>query len=370
MKTNNTISLMVSSLSGGGAEGVCVNIANCFAEKGWKVDLVIYNLNNEDIHDRLSAKVNLVVLNVNHARQSSMPLLKYIFKNKPEKILVFNYEISVLLVILRLIFRLKIKIISRNINTLSIKIDQFKQQNFWTKFVVSNLIKFFYKKIDHIVNQCYGMQDDLLSIYPGLNKISSVIYNPLPSRYEDYENKNDLTRIKKKNYILFVGRLEKQKALHYAIEGFYKIADIFPDLRLKIVGKGSLEWDLKQKVNEYGISNRVDFEGFQKNIIPYYLYAKATILTSIYEGYPNVLIESLCMNTPVVSFDCRSGPNEIIKDGVNGYLVKYLDIDDLKKKLTLTLKNKFNYKDLKNTINHNKMSIVFENYEKLINSYN
>ena len=71
------------------------------------------------------------------------------------------------------------------------------------------------------------------------------------------------------------------------------IAEEFPKLRLKIVGKGSLENDLKQKASKLNILNKIDFEGFQKNIAPYYLYANATLLTSSYEGYPNVLIESL-----------------------------------------------------------------------------
>ena len=119
---------MISSLCGGGAEGVCVSIANSFANNDWQVDLVILNLHDEVYLSRLSDKVNLVVLNVNHARYSMLPLLKYIYKNKIKTILVFNYELAVILVILRFILRLKIKIISRNINTLSIKIKKFGQQ--------------------------------------------------------------------------------------------------------------------------------------------------------------------------------------------------------------------------------------------------
>ena len=86
-----------------------------------------------------------------------------------------------------------------------------------------------------------------------------------------------------------MGRLEKQKAFNYAIEAFSGIKDNFPNLRLKIVGQGSLKQELKQKAIDLNVENRVDFEGFQKDIIPYYLHSKATVLTSIYEGYPNVL---------------------------------------------------------------------------------
>ena len=114
----------------------------------------------------------------------------------------------------------------------------------------------------------------------------------------------------------------KIKGFHHAIKAFACIVEKYPYLRLKIVGKGSQEKNLKKIAEKYSVLKKVDFEGFHKEIIPYYLHARVTILPSLYEGYPNVLIESISMNTPVIAFDCPSGPNEIIIDGVNGYLVR------------------------------------------------
>ncbi len=169
--------------------------------------------------------------------------------------------------------------------------------------------------------------------------------------------------------MLCVGRLEKQKAFHIAIEVFAGIANKFPHLRLKIVGKGSLEKELRQKAHDFNVASRVDFEGFRKDIIPYYLYANATLLTSIYEGYPNVLIESIALNTPVVSFDCPGGPREIIKNGVNGYLVENLDVNDFKKKISNLLQTKFNFEDLKISIKKNDIKKVFKQYEDIVNLF-
>ena len=369
MNLNKKITLIISSLTGGGAEGICISIANSFANNGWHVDLVVLNLNNEAYLDRISSNVNLVVLSVNHTRYSFIPLSKYLFKNKVKTVLVFNHELAVILVVIRLLLRIKIKIISRNISVLSIKIKQFKQKGFWSRNIVGPLIKYFYHKIDYVVNQCHSMRDDLITIYPQLSKNSNVIYNPISLHIEDYANKYDLTKIKKKDYIMCVGRLEHVKAFHYAIEGFSGISSQFPKLRLKIVGQGSLEQNLKQKAIDCSVENKVDFEGFQKDIIPYYSHAKATVLTSLYEGYPNVLLESLAMNTPVIAFDCPGGTNEIIQDGLNGYLVKYQDVDDLKKKLLSLLLNNYNNYDLKNSIKKNKNEQVFKHYEKLVNSF-
>ena len=110
MNSNKKITLLISTLSGGGAESVCVSIANIFADNDWQVDLVVLNLNNEAYLNRLSKKVNLIVLKVNHARYSILSLLKYIYKNKVKKILVFNYELTVILVALRIFLKLRIKL--------------------------------------------------------------------------------------------------------------------------------------------------------------------------------------------------------------------------------------------------------------------
>ena len=367
---NKNISLLISSLAGGGSEAVCVSIANCLVNKGWKVDLVILNLNNELYLDNLSNKVSLIVLNKKNSRYSIFSLLKYIYKERPTKFLIFNYELTVIINILRLLFKIKIKIISRNSNTLTLKIRQFQDKGFWSKNIVLPLIKHFYHRTDHIVNQCYAMREDLINMYPKLKKNSSVIYNPIPIHVQKYVNKYDLSKIKKNDYILCVGRLEKQKAFNYAIEAFAGIKDKYPKLRLKIVGYGSMLRELKQKTIDFNIERRVDFEGFQKDIVPYYLHAKGTILSSLYEGYPNVLIESIAMNTPVVAFDCPSGPREIIQNGLNGYLVKYKDVNDLKNNILKLMDNKFNYENLKDSLKKNQIKYVIKNYEDLINKYN
>ena len=363
------ISLIINSLTGGGAEGICVNIANNLASNGWQVDLVVLNLNNEVYLDRISANVNLVVLNVNHTRNSFIPLIKYFYKNQIKTILVFNHELAVILIMLRSLIRIDIKIISRNISILSFKIKQFETRGYWEKYIVGPLIKYFYHKLDHVVNQSNNMRNDLIELYPQLYQNSSVIYNPISKQIDDYTKNHDLTEITKKEYLLCVGRLEKVKAFHKAIEAFAGISEKFPNLRLKIVGQGSLEQKLKKTANNYGVANKVDFEGFQKNVIPYYLYAKATILTSLYEGYPNVLIESIAMNTPVVAFNCEGGTREIVKDGLNGYLVDNQDVSDLMKKLSISLLKKYNVKDLRNSIKKNQIQNVLNHYEKLLSLY-
>ncbi|MCG3741547.1 glycosyltransferase [Vibrio cincinnatiensis] len=361
---NKKITLFISSLAGGGAEGVCVNVANGLADHGWQVNLLVLHTNNVAYLERVSPKVNLVVLGINHARHAPLPLLRYIRQHKPEKMLVFNYELAVLAVMLRSLFRFKTKIIARNINTFSKNTTQL--QGIWRRYIVTPLINYFYNKCDHIINQCQAMRDDLISVFPHLADKTSVIYNPVAKHVEDYAKAHDLTQVEKQDYLLCVGRLEKQKAFHYAIEGFAGIANDFPTLRLKIVGQGSLEQSLKQCAQDFGVTDRVDFEGFQADMIPYYLYAKATLLTSLYEGFPNVLIESITLGTPVIAFDCPSGPREIIQEGVNGYLVDYQCLVSLVRALSTVLVRKNNPKVVFSTAGAYKISFTISAYVNII----
>lgn len=363
---NKRVTFLISSLAGGGAEGVCVNVANGLAEQGWQVDLVVLHLNNAAYHDRVSDKVNLVVLDVNHARYAGLPLLKYIRQHKPKTVLVFNYELAVMLVLLRFWFRFNATIIARNVSTFSQNRNQLR--GFWRKYVVKPLINSIYSHVDHVVNQCQAMREDLIALYPQLAEKSSVIYNPVAKHIEDYAKSHDLSQVEKQDYLLCAGRLENEKAFHYAIEGFAGVANEFPNLRLKIVGQGSLEQELRQCAVDFGVADRVDFEGFQKDMIPYYLYAKATVLTSLYEGFPNVLVESITLGTPVVAFDSPGGTSEIVQDGVNGYLVEYQDVADFKSKLVKLFNSSFNSEEVRGTISKNRLSEVTNFYKEIINS--
>lgn len=319
------ITFLISSLAGGGAEGVCVNIANGLARKGWEVDLVVFSLRNQAYLDRVSSEVSLINLNVKKARYSWLKVLKYLSGHRPKHLLAFEHETSIILVIIRLFSFLNFKITTRNINTFTHKKKM--KTNLWRRLIVWPLIDMFLGKVDCVINQCEAMEQDLLSVFPKLEGKTCVIYNPVNKIIEDAAKKIDFLELKKNNYLLCVGRLEEQKAFHYAIQAFAQVSKKYPELRLKIVGQGSLEEQLKEEAERLGVLGKVDFEGFQQNMIPYYLGAKCTLLTSLYEGFPNVLIESISLGTPVVAFNCPSGPSEIIEEGVNGWLAEHLDLD-------------------------------------------
>ena len=341
-----------------------MTLANGMAEDGWDVTLVVLNLENAVYQYRLDPKLKLVNLHKGHARTALFALWNYLLNARPERILAFNHQLVILLILIRIFSFLRFSIISRNINTLSLLREN--ESSLWHKYAVNYLVVLFYNKVDHVIAQSSGMKHDLVD-YFGLNddKIT-VINNPINQNIESFVKDHDLSKIKKQDYLLCIGRLSKAKAFHFAIRSFAVILPEFPGLRLKIVGKGPMEMQLKELAYDLGVFKNIDFEGFQPDVIPYYLNAKITVLTSLFEGFPNVLVESIALGTPVVAFNCSSGPSDIVQNGVNGFLVRYKDITHLKECLRSALTLKWDIHAINRSVLRYKSDAIITEYEKVI----
>lgn len=105
-------------------------------------------------------------------------------------------------------------------------------------------------------------------------------------------------------YFIFVGRFHPVKNISFLLDTFKKT-----NYKLLLIGDGALYEDYKEKYK----NKNIKFLGNKENPYPYIKHAKYTVLTSISEGFPNVLIESLYLGVPIISSDCRTGPREILK---------------------------------------------------------
>ena len=358
---------LIDSLGGGGAEAVCVTLANGLVERGWQVDLLVLSLRDAAYLDRVRADLNLLDFKVEQPRLSGLKMLNFIFKARPKMIVVFSPDLAVVLMILKTLFRFKTKIIVRNINTMSRVLKS--KKGFYQAVIVKNLFKVFFHKADHIINQCAEMEEDLLKVYPQLTSRSSVIYNPVNPGFELIAKEERCVDKESRPYLLCVGRLDEQKAFHLAIQAFQIIADRQPGLRLKILGQGVLESTLKAEAKKLGVADRVDFEGFQKDVAPFYLGAKATVLSSLYEGFPNVLIESITLGTPIVAFDCPSGPRESIIEGVNGFLVESQNVKALAAALEKVLITSFSERQIKETAKRFNSEAMIDQYSAFLRAF-
>ena len=153
------------------------------------------------------------------------------------------------------------------------------------------------------------------------------IYNPLElEKIEQLSNENISMDF---DFVLGVGRMvfDNNKQFDLMIEA-YSISELpTKNIKLVLLGDGEQKNDLENLVLKKDLKDKIVFLGFQKNPFPYFKNAKFTLLTSKYEGLPNVIAESLACETPVIAFDCLSGPKELILDRNNGLLIENQNLE-------------------------------------------
>tara|TARA_R110002074_G_scaffold203432_1_gene371320 strand:+ start:11397 stop:12494 length:1098 start_codon:yes stop_codon:yes gene_type:complete len=158
-----------------------------------------------------------------------------------------------------------------------------------------------------------------------LTKNVVQIYNPVdPSLLEQSHNYNANT-----NKIISVGRLSFQKNFLLLIDVAKKVLESNPNIQWDIYGDGYQENEIRSKIQEYGLEQQVILKGHVANIYEIYKEYSLMVMTSRFEGFPMSLIEGLATKLPLISFDIPTGPNEIIDEGVNGFLIKPEDVDEM-----------------------------------------
>ncbi|UCF06123.1 MAG: glycosyltransferase [bacterium] len=131
-----------------------------------------------------------------------------------------------------------------------------------------------------------------------------------------------------KPYIIAVGRLHPQKGFDMLIDAYHR-SGISDDYDLIILGEGAERERLTEQIRSLHLENEIKLPGVVENPFKYMKNARFFVLSSRYEGFGNVLVESLACGTTVVAFDCASGPSEIIEHGSNGVLVPAGDVNAL-----------------------------------------
>lgn len=168
---------------------------------------------------------------------------------------------------------------------------------------------------------------DLENYKKNLNRIKRIdyIYNPAI-----VENANVTTL--KNNIAISVGRLNYSKGFDNLLKIWKLVEEKNKNWKLLIIGDGEERDNLKKIINEYKLQN-VFLLPFQKNIEYYYENASIYVMTSRSEGFPMVLLEAQKKGLPIISFDCETGPSEIVIDGRNGYLIKQNNLYEFANKL-------------------------------------
>ena len=313
--------VFIRSMNGGGAQRVMVKYANGLHDAG--VDVTVLTLSKDGpFYRELNPKISVIAIPVKKLIWSVPFLIATIRKITPNVVFCTEPASNVILCFVKLFLPKSIRLVIRE--GLFPSVARKESRYFQTRLAYS-LAPYLYPIADQIVAIATELYLDLIENF-GLpaSKVCCIPVNPVVA-----DNMNSLMlqsvdhdwlRNSTRKYIVGVGRLEHQKDFSTLIKAFSHVRKT-EDLGLIIVGEGSEREMLTQLVRELDLDEFVEFVGFQSNPYPYMYRAETLVLSSVYEGLPNTLIEAIACGIYPVSTDCPSGPKDILKEGKYGRLV-------------------------------------------------
>ena len=318
------IIIVLPDLGGGGAERLHVYLANDWINRGFCVEFVVMRKGGELI-TLLDSSIKVTVLNVKRIGALIIPLSLHLYKSRPQIVLAAMWPLTSATIFAWLLSGRSGKLFLSDHENLTLSyLDQRRTKaNFLRK-----LIQFTYPFASGVIAVSSGVKQDLCLLGKLTSDKVRVIYNPAaigvsPVRETDTVRKQLWEGIFT-HHILSVGRLAVQKDQATLIKAFSMLPKEI-DAKLIILGDGPLKGDLLELVSKLGIERNVSFPGFVADPYPWFRSADLFVLPSRWEGFGNVLVESLECGLPVVSTDCPSGPAEILENGRYGKLVAVQD---------------------------------------------
>lgn len=297
--------IFCNSFSKGGGERIAVNLANGFYKLNEEV--ILFSIENNQTY-----KVEDGIKTIRNPFSTNIPVIGKLINNFSALLyLIYIVKINNIDIVISHLFRANyINIVSSFFSKhtsmvvthgsvlkylngkISSKINLFlikklypyaTQKVFLTERMKEDYIDYVGNSDNYVIANCYDLNE--------IKNLSKVRINDCP--------------FKPKEYFIFVGRFHSVKRINDILTAFSN-----NNLNVLLLGNGDLLDEFKKK---FGSNKRICFLGDKKNPFPYIKNAKATLLASESEGFPNVLIESLSLGVPIISSDCRTGPREILE---------------------------------------------------------
>lgn len=323
----------------GGVERTNIRLSRYFMRQGYQVDFLSLYFRGQIVEEAKACGVKLVELKQKRTAQAVHTIRRYVVKQKKEfQVYIIscqNYaNIICWFSLIGQRKNLKLIFTERN-NPISLQ----KYSVSYKDYFILWLMKKIYPCADQIIAISKELADDLSRL---VNTPVAYVYNPTFS--ENFEEKarevvDEEWFMEDIPVILSVGRFERQKDFPTLIQAFHKVREKRV-CRLVLVGDGTKRKALEELVDKLGLEQDVKFIAFDTN--PYKYMARATVfvVSSIYEGLCNTVIEATALHVPCVVTDCKSGPKEILLYGEGGKIVSVGDVEEMAEAIEWVLDNK------------------------------
>ena len=342
-------------LSMGGEERVLLNVLRNLVELNYDVDLLITwnhkennlfeseipkKVNYEFLFDSYNGK-NKLIKEIYRIKAKTTYLKKIEKKIKNEKYdIVIDYSSNLL-----------------KYDNFDIKIPVFAwihfSLTFGEKLTLEKTKKYKkqYKKYSKIFAITRVMKEEFINKVGIDEKKVELVYNPIDLKLIEKKAENVEKKYEnylKQDYFLQVSRLTQQKQPEHLVDIYYKLKQAGIKEKLYFIGDGEKKEIIKQKIKEYNLEDDIILLGQIENPYPFFKNAKLFVHTAKYEGLPTVLLESLALGTPVVSYDCPTGPRDILgKNSEYGELISLNDKDMFVEKVLELMNSKEKYEKYK-----------------------
>ncbi|MCO5132678.1 MAG: glycosyltransferase [Xanthobacteraceae bacterium] len=330
------VALFLPTLYSGGAERVQINLAEYFLAQGLTVDFVVCKYYGS-LKDKVPSGARLVSLDASRVMFSLPAYLRYLRAARPAVVLSSVENANIIACFGKMVSSHRHRLLVRLDNSLTEpgSLPMRIRRLFWTTVTAAT-----FHAADEFVAVSDGLKRQLARL-PGVgSKPIHRIYNPIIHEgFDAHAGERPVLPSSigpGERFVLAVGRLHEQKGYKTLLPAFARAVRRQP-AHLVILGEGDDRAELEALAASLGIASHVHFLGYAANPLAYMRHAAVFVLSSVAEGFGNVLVEALACGAPVVSTDCPHGPGEILAQGRYGTLVPTGDADALGDAIAATL---------------------------------
>ncbi len=350
-----SIIFILPDLETGGAERIVMTLANHLPREKFKPKIML--LRKEGGYLRyVKDDVEIIDLNTERIRHSIRPILKEIRKRKPDIVFSGFGEVNAYLSLFIKLFP-KTKFIARETNVVSEHVTR-KEIRFFYKF---------YNSYKNIICQSDDMAQDLLKNFDIKSNKIVKINNPVDFDFIDEKLKSSQRpETFKSNFknVVAIGNLSSRKGFDNLLKVFSRLKN--ENILLHILGDGRDKEMLHEMKELLGLKN-VTFHGRQENPYQFLKFADLFVLSSRYEGFPNVLLEAGACGTFSLANNCPGGINEIVQEGINGEVSNIENHEDFAQDILKVLHQTHDANAIRGSIlSRFSKDIIMKKYEQVL----